>query len=459
MPKFNSPKNIVIIGGGFSGTMVATHLLHLADFPLNIKLIEPKIIGRGVAYTTDFYGHLLNVPAGKMSAFPDDTEHFLRWLYKQDNLSKNFNANSFVPRKIYGKYIQSILDETIANTPKYINFEWVKQEAIAIKPDVTNATVFLSNQETISADKIVLALGNFPPSDPPVIDNSFYNSQRYINYPWSKDVLNNLSPNEDILLIGSGLTMIDLALAIKEQNHTGIIHVVSRKGFLPYPHKFTSPYPAFLKPETAPTNIRVLFHQLRQEIATAAQKNYDFRAVIDSLRPITQTLWQNLPLSEKRRFLRHVRPYWEIYRHRVAPEVANTIDNMMRSEQIIIHSGRIKSYHESYHGVNIIINNKTNSNYTLLLVNKVINCTGPECNYRKFNHPLIVNLLKANLIRPDALGLGLDVAANGAILQGNGIISQVLYTLGPPRKGCLWETTAVPEIRCQALALAKELLQ
>jgi uncharacterized NAD(P)/FAD-binding protein YdhS len=252
--------------------------------------------------------------------------------------------------------------------------------------------------------------------------------------------------------------MVDLAIALRDSGHKGIIHVVSRHGLFPHPHKPVTPYPAFLKPETAPKNIRALLRLVRQQLQPDRPSEVNWRAVIDSLRPITQQLWQSLPLEEKRRFLRHLRPYWEVHRHRAAPKIMEAIAELQQSKQLLVHKGRIQTYRETSAGVEVLIRHQQAKD-VIVQVSRVINCTGPECDYRKFQHPLIANLLQQGSIRPDPLALGLDVATNGALVSTNGATSELLSTLGPPRKGFLWETTAVPEIRVQAFALAQDLIK
>ncbi|MCT7986995.1 FAD/NAD(P)-binding protein [Laspinema olomoucense] len=454
----NLPLEIAIVGGGLSGALVATHLLRSASQPLTLHLIEPRPdLGRGIAYGTNYSCHLLNVPAGKMSAFSEEPDDFLRWMVREKD--PTVQADSFLPRQIYGEYIQGVLEQSAAVAAERVQFKPRTDEAIAVKPHLQGATVYLKSGETIDAHKIVLALGNFPPKDPPVHDARFYQSQRYISYPWSERALTGLNSSDAVLLIGSGLTMVDLAVALKEQGHTGTIYGVSRHGQLPHSHQFTSPYPAFLAPETAPKTLRGLFRQVREEVESAIARGDDWRSVIDSLRPITQQLWQQMSPGDRQRFLRHVRPYWEVHRHRVSPGVAETVGRMLDAGQLVLLAGRVHAYEEDAEGVKVSVSTRGTGHRKVLEVKRVINCTGSECDYRKFQHPLIVNLRSQNLIRPDPLALGLDVAENGAIRNSEGVVSQLFYTLGSPRKGGLWETTAVREIRQQAVELSRELLR
>lgn len=450
-----TPMRIAIIGGGFSGAMVATHLLQLATAPLSINLIEPRpSLGAGLAYGTANPRHLLNVPAKRMSAFSDDPEHFLRWLIRHGD----YHADSFAPRELYGAYVRAVLVTAIAQAPVNARLDRIRNEAVAILPHGSGAVIQLKTGQTLQADRVVLALGNFPPSDPDVADRSFYQSQRYVGDPWAPDALDHLAPTDPVVLVGSGLTMVDLVLTLKARGHQGTIHGISRHGRLPQSHRFSASYPPFLTAAEAPASTRILLRRIRQEIERAAVAGYDWRAVIDALRPETQALWQTLPLVERRRFLRHVRSCWDIHRHRAAPEVAAAIEQLKRSEQLHVHAGRIGAYREQYDGVWVIYRPPRSNTLVELRVSCVINCTGPENDYRKLQHPLIRHLLASGLARSDPLCLGLDTDPEGRLLDARGYASTFLYTLGPPCKGRLWETTAVPEIRGQAQALAQHLL-
>lgn len=450
-----TPMRIAIIGGGFSGAMVATHLLRLATAPLSIDLIEPRpSLGAGLAYGTANPRHLLNVPAKRMSAFSDDPEHFLRWLIRHGD----YHADSFAPRELYGAYVRAVLETAIADAPSSARLKWIRSEASAVLPAGSSAVIELKNGESLRADRIVLALGNFPPSDPPVADRTFYRGKSYIRHAWRPEALEALEPTVPVLLIGSGLTMLDVVLALQDREHRGVIHVISRHGLLAQGYQSHPPYPSFLPMAVTSTTLHALLGRVRREVARAAAAGHDWRAVIDALRPQTPALWQALPPAEQRRFLRHLRPYWDAHRHRVAPEAIAVLDRLRRSQQLQIHAGRIRAYQEHREGVRVAYRPRRSDAPVHLQVDRVINCTGLECDYRRLRRPLITHLLESGLSRPDPLCLGLDTDADGRLLDAEGRASSLLYTLGPPCKGRLWETTAVPEIRGQAQALAQRLL-
>jgi uncharacterized NAD(P)/FAD-binding protein YdhS len=470
----SNSNTVVIIGAGFSGSLVAVHLLRQAIAPLKILLLDRRAaIGQGVAYSTPFDCHLLNVPAGKMSALAGEPDHFLQWLQTNAALLGAWESHDFVPRKFYGYYVQALLQEAIAQAAPGVCCKVMREEAIAIKPDGDTLTVCLSSGERIAAHQVVLALGNFPPGNPPIANPEFYQSQRYIGIPWSFDAIERISTEQSVLLIGSGLTAIDLAIALHQRGHKGKIQIVSRRGLLPQSHlsgaspaavpsKVPGKAPelknSFVPAQEYPATVRDCMHRLRLEVKSALAQGQDWREVFDALRPDTQRIWQSFSLKEKRRFLRHVRVYWDVHRHRIAPQVAETIAFLLQTQQLSVDAGRIQSFHEDERGVDIVLRQRGSQQTKVLRAEQVINCTGSECDYRKFQHPLITDLLQSGLLCPDPLSLGLEVTAAGRLAHKTDR-AYPIYTLGSSQKGCFWETTAVREIRQQAEQLAEQLME
>ncbi|MEH2259781.1 FAD/NAD(P)-binding protein [Nostoc sp.] len=460
----HTPTTIAIVGGGFSGSLVATHLLKTANQPLTIKLIERSDqMGKGIAYSTDTNCHLLNVSAGNMSAFAHDPGHLLRWLqHNRDELTaflpQKVNASTFIPRKVYGLYIQSVLAEAEATAPSDVRLERLTDEVVGVQPEEKGAMISLRSGRCFAADRVVLALGNSP-SAPPAIENANSNDESYLRNAWSADALADLDADAPVLLIGTGLTMVDMVLSLGDRQHRGKIYAVSRRGLFPLKHQAAQPYPSFLTPENLPKSVRGWLHRVRAEVKIAAAQGYDWRAVIDSLRPMIQKIWQKLPTEEQQRFLRHLTPYWDVHRHRIAPRVADVVTQMLDSVQLTITAGRIREYQALPEGVAVTVCQRKTQTNNILHVSRVVNCTGVAADYRRSPHPLITNLRSQKLIRPNAIGLGLDTDTHGALYATDGNVSTLLYTLGTPRKGDLWESIAVPELRGQAQELAKALLQ
>lgn len=458
--KSMKPLRIAVIGGGFSGTMTAVQVLRRARAPLELHIIERKPpLGRGVAYGTRYGSHLLNVPAAKMSALPSDPNHFLRWLESHTELLNGpVLPTTFAPRKAYGAYVQSLLAEAEAQAPVEVQVTHWTDEAIDLDIMDSRAVVNLESGNSIEVDKVVLAIGNFPPGHPPLADRTIFASERYIGDPWGKGNMNVIQAEDTVLLIGSGLTALDLTLGMCERGFEGKVHMLSRRAQLPQRHKMAEPYPPYLS-EELPKTVRALVRIVRRELAKATAQGIDWRPVLDALRPRSQEIWQSFSLAEQKRFIRHVRPYWEVHRHRMPQDAAAMADQMLAEGRLSMHGGRLLSMEEKEGKVEVRFRTKGSTQENVLLVDRIINCTGPECDYRRMRHPLIASLLGQGLVRPDDLALGLDTNRAGALLNADGSTSELLFTLGPLRKGSLWETTAVPEIRVQAEELARTLLE
>ncbi len=444
----NPTSNVVIVGGGFSGTVLAAHLLRRLP-ALSVALVDNgSAPGRGVAYGAKYRCYLLNVPAGGMSALPDEPDHFLRWV--QANYDSSAQTTDFLPRALYGRYVGELLQEAVDRSAG--NFRCFRGEATSLVPDRSRFNVHLSDGTALVTETVVLAVGNFPPSNLNVAGLSD-RCARYAPYPWSPAALENVPKNGRVLLIGSGLTSVDIALSLKSEGFSGRIHILSRRGLLPQPHQPEKPWPQFWN-EQSPRTTRGLLRLVRAQLRAASHAGCDWRPVIDALRPVTQQVWQSLPLDERRRFLRHVRPYWDANRHRMASEVGAAIAGLLHDGQATLHAGRITSYRESSDCAEIAFRDRKTHAERLLRVDRVINCAGPETDYRRMDAPLIKSILAQRLARPDALFLGLDVDAHGALIDSRGNPSPSLFAIGPARKGLLWETTAVPELRVQASQLA-----
>lgn len=452
-----STRTIAIIGAGFSGTTVAVHLLRAAPEPLaRLYLVErgDHEVG-GVAYRTPSASHTLNVPAGRMSAFESDENDFVRYVRRREPAR---TGGSFVPRRLYGAYLADTLDEErrLSRLPLIR----VAGEVVGLDDRSDGVTLTLADGRVFDADDVVLAIGNYPPSDPPAADPRFVTSIRYARDPWARDALE-LDRREDVLLIGTGLTACDIALALRDADHRGVIHAISRRGLLPQPHRLSPrPPPHLERPATLdewPATALGLLRGLRREVRERAWEEVDWREVVTSIRGDTPALWQRLDVEERRRFLRHARPYWETHRHRSSPDTAHAIEELVATGRLEIVAGGLESLAEVDGGVTATIRRRGAAAVEPLRVGKVINCTGPDTDLTRVADPLVVALRRGGLIRPDELGLGLDTDEEGRLVSADGTVSARLTLVGPLRKGRLWEHTAVPELRVEAKRVADRL--
>jgi uncharacterized NAD(P)/FAD-binding protein YdhS len=452
-----------IIGAGFSGTLLALHLLRRAPPGARIVLIERhRQFGRGQAYAEGNPSHLLNVPAGRMSAFHDQPGHFCEWLAGQDEAElggAEATPSSFVPRRLFGAYVRDLLNDELKRRDPRDRLELVRGDACAVERDGERLTVRLDRDRSVPADRVVLAVGNFPPAPPPVADASFYDSPLYRPDPWSPDAVAGLYPDCPVLLIGSGLTMVDQVISLLDQGHVGPIRALSRRGRLPLRHATAhAPRPPHALPPL-PGRLADLMRMLRAEARREMADGGDWRPVLDALRPHTAGLWQAMGSSDRARFLRHLRPWWDIHRHRMAPEAADRVEAALASGQLTIHAGRIDSYAADGDEVEVLYRARGCGTPRTLRAARVVNCSGPGTDFERIQHPLVAQLLRDGAARPDPLRLGLDVREDCAVLDAQSRASERLFAIGPATKGAFWEMTAVPDLRRQAEQLAGRLTE
>jgi uncharacterized NAD(P)/FAD-binding protein YdhS len=450
----------VVIGGGFSGTAVATQLLRRGRPARVILANRFGPMGRGVAYGTLLEAHVLNVPAGGMSVLPDDADHFVRWARTRDDAIR---PETFVSRRVYGEYLESLLREAEHHAPRAASLERLVGVArdVEVRPDGESAEVVFAGAR-IAADRIVLALGNYSPANPAAVGGEFYDSPRYVRDPWVRDSLDVVKAGESVLMLGTGLTMMDIVLDLAARGVRLPLFAISRHGLVPRTHRAVSaaPGPDALPPglDRPPRSIARYTRLVRRHAAARAAEGGDWRDVVAALRPLTPGLWAGLTHEERSRFLRHLRPWWDVHRHRAAPDTARAIEKMLVSGDLSVRAARILGYRPVANEVEVTIRPRGAAESVRVHVDRVVNCTGPSGDVRRVGDPLLDALLGRRLLRPDPFALGVETAADGALLDADGRPSRVLYLVGPLLKADHWEATAVPELRRHAARLAERLL-
>ncbi len=454
---------IAIIGGGFCGTFTLIQLINRAKNPLHIILINKNYpLVKGIAYGTTDEKHLLNVAAGKMSAFVDNPDHFVQWIKSKKSCNKYVTDDlplAYLPRSIYGEYLNSIFEDAVKQKPSFVECTILNDEAKDIVPMVNKYNVVLHGNKAITADKIILATGNFPPQSLPIKDERFYTSKNYFGNPWNASATEDIRPDDTILVLGTGLTMMDTALSIVKDNFHGKIVALSKNGLLPLFHKKRKPYPQILDDLRPPYRLQELYEVYFKHIEEVLAQGNSAEALMDAIRPKVQEIWMSLSTAEKIQFMDHVKPFWNVTRHRASQQVHEAITKLIEKNILFISAGRLISMTEAGNSIEIIFREKKTLKNKIIRVNRVINCTGPETDITKINDELIRNLLNRGFIAPDELKLGVNALPDGAILQGDNSLSKFLFTIGTNLKGILWESTAVPELRLQAQQLATELLR
>ncbi|MFS2216599.1 FAD/NAD(P)-binding protein [Telluria sp. Tellsp104] len=453
-------RTVLIIGAGFSGAACAANLLRTrVHGGLHVILVNRSgTMARGLAYGTQSRDHLLNVPAGNMSALPHDPHHFLRFCQRE---RPDTEAGTFVSRRLYGDYLEWMLREAEACASADARLTRIVGEVRHIKPDAgaSRVKVTLADGCLLDVDRVVLGFGNLAPRTPEMLQ-AIAGSERYVRDPWGENALDALDTTQPIILLGTGLTAVDVAARLLRRAPARPLYAVSRRGLLPQAHRdrgASSPPVAVSAPSLAElgATVREQVRALRQCVERAQEEGQDWRDVIASLRPITPAWWQSLSPQERSRFLRHLQPYWDTHRHRMAPAAADAFAGAVRLGFVHPMAARLVAVGERPCGVDVTLRPRGAVATRQLKVGAVVNCTGPDSDLRRVTDPLVRQLLEDSIITVDQLGLGLDVTGEGAVLDVHGAASELIFYVGPLLKARDWEATAVPELRLHAQRAAE----
>ena len=435
--------SVAIVGGGFSGLLTAVHLLEIPGGPC-VRLIERRdVFGRGAAYAATRHGHLLNVRAANMSAHPDRPDHFLDWLAAEGGVEA---PAAFVSRARYGDYLQHLLRRAAAQgEPGRLILD--RDEAVEVAPEGEGWSVALAIGRRVRVSAVVLAVGNLPPPVPRGLDEEAAAHPAYLADPWSPG-LDALPDGGVAMLLGTGLTMVDVALRLERERPGLRLHAISRRGLLPRRHLVEGPSAAPWRPSDG--RVHAVLRQARRRA-----QDGDWRRVVDGLRPVVQELWAAWSEAEQRRFLRHLRPWWDVHRHRIAPPVASRLDHLTSSGRLRVARGRLTGAAPDGDGLRVAWSTPAGQARTARAC-ALINCTGPNGDLTRAGDPLLTGLAAQGLIRADPHRLGLDSDPQGRLLGRNGGVGRSLFGVGPVTRGALWEITSVPDIRVQARDCARQ---
>jgi uncharacterized NAD(P)/FAD-binding protein YdhS len=458
---------IGIVGAGAAGTLVAIHLLRelrATNTAADVVLIDPAEAGRGVAYSTIDERHLLNVAVGRMSALPDDPAHFLEWARCQaDPALRDATPDDFLPRRTYGAYLRDTLDHEIADSGR-ARLLRRRERAVTLEPGAPTALhphhkIALADGTSVVVDHVVLAPGVMPPGTawaPP----SLLTSDRFVADPWAAGALAAIDDVGDVLLVGTGLTMVDVAMTLSRTRPTTVdvattpattgrvLHAVSRRGRLPKAHgprRLAAVEPTDLPVDLDLATLRrvVLAH-----IRTTARTHGDWRPAMDGMRPHTARLWSMLCDECRREFLRTDALLWDTHRHRMPGVTAASIARMRAGGALTVAAAHVVDVDDVGGALLVHLSDGTSRR-----VAHVVNCTGPSPDVSRSRDPLLTSLLAAGHACAGPLGMGLATDAEGRVRATDGAVGDV-WTLGALRRGELWESSAIPEIRSQAAAVA-----
>ncbi|MDT8411746.1 MAG: FAD/NAD(P)-binding protein [Vicingaceae bacterium] len=449
-----------IIGAGFSGIMTAVQLINKSTKPCEILLIEKdKNIG-GAAYNPYSDKHLLNVSTNKMSAFPDNPDHFLGWVMQQDEFiekDKTLIANAYLPRKLYGEYLKEIWKEAkkLAEE-KAIKISFINAAISELDLIENSIALLLENGTKLIVDQCVIATGNHIPRNRKIENMDFYQSPNYFQNPWKRASVQNVNNDLPVLIIGNGLTMVDTVFGLLEQGFKGSIYSISPNGFNILPHRHGGlQYSKLVEELSDNMTLYDLTKLVIKHIKAVREYGVSAEPVINSLRPYTQKIWQSFSDREKEIFMARLRHLWGVARHRLPMHSHDKIQQLRIDGKLHIHSGKIINIKETNKGIEVHYFNKKENKQSSIMVSRVINCTGPNTDLTKQKDNFLKKCLQKGIVNQDGLKLGISANIKTfQILDTNGNIHSNLFTLGSNLSGELWESTAVNELRGQTEKLA-----
>lgn len=415
------PVRVLVVGGGAAGVITAATLLRQAgETPLDVEIVERgSVVGPGLAYGTRERLHLLNNYAGRMSAFEDDPGHLVRWCQARDEV---VGAETFLPRQVYGEYLSGLL----AGLPGGTAVRHTRGEVIGLDDSGSDYVATFASGRQTSADLVVLALGNPPPRDLPEYREA---ARCYAADPWAGDLTDRVSSGARVLLVGTGLTTVDVAAQLTNAHHDVELVAVSRHGLLPLRH-LEHPPAATGRPIATGRTLPEVLAAVRA--ANAADPGA-WRSLVETVKAGFNAQWHALPYGEQQRFVRHTARYWEVARHRMAPAMADIVEGLLLD-------GRLRL--------------ATPDAVDVAGFDLVVNCTGPAPAATPGWNPLVDGLAARGMLRPGPHGLGLDVDREGRLLDEGGVPARALHVVGAARRGVEWEVAAVPDLRRQAKSVA-----
>lgn len=447
----SAARRAIIIGGGASGVLLAYQLLQKQSSDFCVTLIEKRAeIGRGVAYHTGNPDHLLNVRAANMSALPDDPDHFWRWLSRHGPEQRlRPDPFCFVPRRLYGDYIASLVEPLVAETCAPWRLTIVQGECTDVGESTDGVSIMLADGRRFDADIAILATGH----DPAVLQLACQAD------PWAPPSAAGVDKDATILILGTGLTAIDYVLTLLADGHRGPVVAMSRRGLMAKAHRRVDALRIDESDIPFGASANHLLRWFRRRIDAHVAQGGDWRSVVDGIRPFTQRIWRELPLASRRRFLEHARAWWDVHRHRMAPEVEMRITQALAQGRLISLAAKVTAMEPNACGAFVRYRRRGRPETESLQVGTIVDCTGIVRDVSASPNPVLRSLFDQGLARSDRLRIGLDIGTDCALIGRDGKPSRRLYAIGPLTRAAFWEIMAIPDIRNQCAELAAQLIR
>jgi uncharacterized NAD(P)/FAD-binding protein YdhS len=465
---------IAVIGGGYSGAALAIHLSRAAPRPLEILLIEPRAqLGTGLAHSTQHPDHRLNAADSIHLLYLDAPDHFSAWLRTSGALERDPQAiapsGRVYPRRAdFGTYVNAELARHLASNPSGTTIEHVSRRALHVTAGERDFEVALEGGETVHATACVLALGQGNPYIPEWLREGVAHPDCVVD-PWVPEVLQRVDRDHHVFILGTGLTTADVVSTLIAQGHRGPIEAVSRRGMWPASHSPFAPgmprlqglmqeIPEFVRRHGRPDTVRAIVRALRDDIRGLDPTRASWHAPFDELRDAAHVLWPHLSTTEQLRYLRHLKPWYDVHRFRIPPQTERIVARAVESGQLAFHRARVRSVRRGPGGFTIALRDRGANREHQKTCTTLINCTGFDGRLQAATDPLLRGLATAGLLRSSACGLGVDVDLDSRAIGASGWPRRGLYVIGPLTGGSLGEASSVPVITRQILQMVPRLL-
>jgi uncharacterized NAD(P)/FAD-binding protein YdhS len=440
--------SIAIVGGGASGVLLAAHLLKSQNPDLRVTLIEKASnFGRGRAYSTALPDHVLNVSAMGMSGYADDPEHFWRWA-QATGVVTDGNPAVYLPRAVYGRYLEELLQDNLERERETGRLRLLRETCLGVSPTASGVDVKLANGTSLACHAVVLAVGHDEEPSP----------EHPLAIRVGSPADTPLDTQARVMILGTGLSMVDAWLTLEHRGHRGQIVAVSRRGLMPSTHRKGKPIRLDIADIPLGTDLSYFVGWLRDLIRRTQAAGGDWRDVLDGLRPFNQRIWRNWPASAKRRFIEHTKAWWDIHRHRMAPRIHDRLTKAVEAGRIRLVAARVDSMARDGDRIAVGLVRRHSQTAETIAVDRVYDCTGIAKDLSAGSIAVVRDLIERGLARPDPLRLGLDVTENCAVIGETGAASAKLFAVGPLTRGTFFEIEAIPDIRAQCARLAKVLV-
>ena len=445
----DDPIRLLIVGGGFTGAVLAIHAIRATTRPVDITIVDPaSALGRGVAYGTHDSNHRINVPSDRMGLSFADPVEATRWLFENGSLpdpdSDDGQQLWYVPREAYGAFVADRLRATLMGAGARVTFRHQRATAVSVVQTGSDAVwhVACDDGATLHADVVALCFGHSAPAAPCPIGRDVGAQSKFVPNPWAIDALAAIAPHDDVLIVGTGLTMADVIMSLRARGHAGQVTALSRRGLCPLGHGAFIKDLDILQGSEPPRTAIALLRLVRQRVIEF-EKAFGWHPVIDSLRAILPNVWNALPAAEKRKVVRRLLPFWEIHRFRIAPQIDAALREARSTGQLLVERAAVTEIDLASGGFMVRLR-RADGTPAEHRADAVVLCTGPDRDLR--NNPLMATILDEGYGRIDDANMGLAVDGYSRVIDGDGRAQASLLAFGPMTRGSFGEMTGAADI-------------